>query len=63
MRGLCVVILRIENPCVGGSIPPQATKFKSQPRERLAFFMRIHVAAMSFKVSNVLQILKKPLHS
>ena len=25
MRGLCVVILRIENPCVGGSIPPQAT--------------------------------------
>jgi len=32
--------MRIENPCVGGSIPPQATKIppKKTPASALAFF-------------------------
>ena len=32
---------RIENPCVGGSIPPQATSTqKNQPRNGWFFFVR-----------------------
>ena len=28
---------RIENPCVGGSIPPQATKLKTYPRDEIFY--------------------------
>jgi hypothetical protein len=31
---------RIENPCVGGSIPPWATSFQSANRLRLAFSLQ-----------------------
>jgi hypothetical protein len=33
---------RIENPCVGGSIPPRATKIQENATPRVAFFICAH---------------------
>ena len=33
---------RIENPCVGGSIPPRATRIRKSPPETVGFFHVFH---------------------